>query len=105
MSIEERPPGAAHGEPSAGRDAELRDRIRRELRSIQPRKLPTEWDDDARFREDLGLDSLDLVEMVARLEQLTGIFVPDPDVPTLTSVTSTAEYVRARQPAGAHLVP
>lgn len=105
MSIEERAPGTANSQLSGGRDAELRDRIRRELRSIQPRKLPMEWDDDARFREDLGLDSLDLVEMVARLEQLTGIFVPDPDVPTLTSVTSTAEYVRARQSAGAHLVP
>ncbi|MBT2323664.1 hypothetical protein J7E62_15045 [Variovorax paradoxus] len=70
--------------------------VKRELRSIQPDKLPPDWASEARFREDLGLDSLDLVEMIARLEQLTGIYVPDADVPALVSVTVTAEYVRSK---------
>jgi acyl carrier protein len=43
------------------------------------------------------LDSLDLVEMVARLEQATGIFVPDEDFPQLKSISATADYVRARR--------
>ena len=82
-----------------GTEAALRALIKRELRSIQPDKLPPDWSDDARYREDLDLDSLDLVEMIARLEQVTGVFVPDPDVPTLTSVAATAAYMHARCPS------
>jgi NADH dehydrogenase (ubiquinone) 1 alpha/beta subcomplex 1 len=74
----------------------LPETIKRELRSIQPAKLQADWPDAAHFREDLGLDSLDLVEMVARLEQLTGIFVPDVDLPKLSSVAATAAYLRER---------
>lgn len=85
--------GAAHGTEAA-----LRALIKHELRSIQPAKLPPDWSDDARYREDLDLDSLDLVEMIARLEQVTGVYVPDPDVPTLTSVAATAAYMHARCP-------
>jgi acyl carrier protein len=78
-------------------DAVFRATIRRELRSIRRDKLPAEWDDDSHFRDDLGLDSLDLVEMVARLEQATGIFVPDEDVGRLMSISATVDYVRARR--------
>ena len=78
-------------------DAVFRATIRRELGSIRRDKLPAEWDDDSHFRDDLGLDSLDLVEMVARLEQATGIFVPDEDVGQLMSISATVDYVRARQ--------
>jgi NADH dehydrogenase (ubiquinone) 1 alpha/beta subcomplex 1 len=80
-------------------DAEFRAGIRRELRSIRRDKLPPVWNDDSHFRHELGLDSLDLVEMVARLEQATGIYVPDEDVPRLVSISATVEYVRARRGA------
>ena len=85
-------------------EAEFRATIRRELRSIRRDKLPPVWDDDSHFRDDLGLDSLDLVEMVARLEQATGIYVPDEDVARLMSISATVAYVRARQPESAGTV-
>jgi acyl carrier protein len=78
-------------------DMEFRASIRRELRSIRRDKLPPMWDDDSSYRDDLGLDSLDLVEMVARLEQVTGMFVPDEDFAKLTSIAATADYVRGRR--------
>lgn len=76
---------------------ELQALIKSELRSIQPDKLPADWSEHALLREDLALDSLDLVEMIARLEQATGVFVPDVDVPQLATVHATAEYLLARQ--------
>ena len=82
---------------SPATDEELRAGMRRELRAIRRERLPASWDDESRFREELGLDSLDLVEMVARLEQATGLFVPDSDMAKLTSVSSTAAYVHARR--------
>lgn len=75
--------------------------VRGELVDIQPRKLAGDWSDTASFIEDLGLDSLDLVELVARLEQATGLFIPDEDLPRLSSVQATAEYVSDRQAADA----
>lgn len=89
--------GAAYA-AREGADA-LRDRIRRELHAIRPGVLPPTWDDAARFRQDLGLDSLDLVELVARLEQATGLYVPDDDVARLSSVADTVAYVRERRAA------
>lgn len=80
---------------------ELQALIKSELRSIQPDKLPTDWSEHALLREDLALDSLDLVEMIARLEQATGVFVPDVDVPQLATVHATAEYLLARQAVAA----
>lgn len=82
-------------------EAELRERIRRELQAVGRGRLPDGWNDGSAFTADLGLDSLDLVELVARLEQVTGIFVPDGDVAQLTSVSTTVAYVRAREEASA----
>jgi acyl carrier protein len=80
-------------------DAEFRASVRGHVRSILRDKLPAEWNDESSYRDDLGLDSLDFVEMVARLEQVTGIFIPDEDVPKLTSISATAEYVSGRRQA------
>jgi acyl carrier protein len=85
--------------PGRDDDEEFREGIRRELRLIMRQRFPTVLDDDAHYQNDLGLDSLDLVEMVARLEQATGIFVPDDDIPQLSSIAATSNYVRARRVA------
>ena len=75
--------------------ASLTDLLLQEVRSIRP-SLPATWALGRRYRDDLGLDSLDLVELVARLEQATGIYVPDPDLAKLTSVATTLDYIAAR---------
>lgn len=81
-------------------DAALRAMIRRELVEIQPGKLSGDWSDGDAFTDDLGLDSLDLVELVARLEQATGVYVPDADLPHLSCVDATVAHIRRLQAAG-----
>jgi acyl carrier protein len=78
-------------------DAALAAMIRRELCDIRPGKLTADWPDTAAFIEELGIDSLDLVELVSRLEQSSGIYIPDQDIKLLTSVAMTAAYIRARR--------
>ncbi len=63
-----------------------------ELRTIRP-GLPAELNPQARYRADLNLDSLDLVELVARLEQRYGLLVPDADLPQFVSIDATVRYV------------
>jgi acyl carrier protein len=48
---------------------------------------------DARILDDLGADSLDVVEMVMSLEEAFDIEVPDKDVEELRTVADVERYV------------
>ncbi|MEP6876409.1 MAG: acyl carrier protein [Burkholderiales bacterium] len=69
--------------------------LRAELRAIKP-ALPAELPAEAHYRDMLNLDSLDLVELVARIEQHYGVMIPDADMPQFVSLDATARYVLAR---------
>lgn len=73
-------------------DAALLDFLRAELRSIR-KALPEEWSETARFKEELGFDSLDLVELVARIEQRYGMAIPDPDLEGFVSLAALRAYI------------
>lgn len=51
---------------------------------------------DASFVEDLGADSLDVVELVMRLEEEFGVEIPDEDVDKIRTVAQAADYIEAR---------
>ncbi len=49
--------------------------------------------DDASILEDLGADSLDIIELLMTLEDETGIIIPDDDAAELKTVRSIADYI------------
>lgn len=49
------------------------------------------------FKEDLGVDSLDLFELVMALEEEFGTEIPSEDLESLTTVGSVIEYIEAKQ--------
>jgi acyl carrier protein len=49
---------------------------------------------DARFTDDLGADSLDLVEMIMALEEEFGIEIPDEDAEKILTVRNALEYIQ-----------
>ena len=51
---------------------------------------------EARFIEDLGADSLDLVELVMAFEEEFGSDIPDEDAEKLTTVGSAIEYIESK---------
>lgn len=51
---------------------------------------------DASFMEDLGADSLDLVELVMSFENEFGITIPEEDSNQLTTVQSAIDYVSSK---------
>ena len=53
--------------------------------------------EDASFKEDLGVDSLDLFELVMALEEEFGVEIPTEDLETLTTVGAVAKYVEEHQ--------
>lgn len=52
---------------------------------------------EARFREDLGADSLDLVELIMAFEDKFGAEISDEDAQTITTVGGAVTYIDARK--------
>lgn len=51
---------------------------------------------NASFMDDLGADSLDLVELVMAFENEFGITIPDEDSAGLTTVQKAIDYVESK---------
>lgn len=51
---------------------------------------------EASFMDDLGADSLDLVELVMAFESSFGITIPDEDSAEITTVQKAIDYVSAK---------
>lgn len=52
--------------------------------------------DGASFVEDLGADSLDLVELVMAFEEEFGLEIPDQDAETMKSVGDALSYLKSK---------
>ncbi|MCF7935970.1 MAG: acyl carrier protein [Synergistales bacterium] len=51
---------------------------------------------EASFVEDLGADSLDIVELIMGIEEEFDIEIPDEDAEKLTNVGEALEYVKGK---------
>lgn len=51
--------------------------------------------DDAGLADELGADSIDLVEMLLIIEEKLGIFVTDEEALSLKTVRDVADYIEA----------
>lgn len=54
------------------------------------------FDDGTRFEEDLGVESLDLVEMAEAIDATWGVYIPDDDLAELETVGAVKDYVTER---------
>ena len=75
--------------------ASMEERIRDiivELLGVEPEKVVPE----ARFREDLEADSLDLVELIMGFEEEFGGEISDEEAQKITTVGEALEYLKAR---------
>ena len=63
------------------------DRLNAEEEQIKP---------EASFVEDLGADSLDIVELIMGIEEEFDIEIPDEDAEKLTTVGEALNYVKAK---------
>ena len=55
---------------------------------------PDEVTNDASFVDDLGADSLDLVELVMALEEEFDLEIPDEDAEKITTVGDAVRYIK-----------
>ncbi len=55
-----------------------------------------EVNDEAKFIDDLGADSLDTVELVMALEEEFGIEIPDEDAEKMATVGEAVKYIEQK---------
>jgi acyl carrier protein len=69
--------------------------LRVELRAVGD-EIPDELPADRTLGEELGIDSLDVVEFVARVEYRYQVLVPDEDWQQLMTLDAVADYMLGR---------
>ena len=75
--------------------------VHEKVKSIIVEQLGVEADEvtlEASFTDDLGADSLDIVELVMAFEEEFGIEIPDEDAEKITTVKDAADYISERVP-------
>lgn len=65
----------------------------KEMLAKQLRVDINDIDEDTDIMDDLGADSLDIVEMLQIIEDDFGIVIPDEDVQSLKTVGDVADYI------------
>jgi acyl carrier protein len=72
------------------------DEIFDKVKEVIVDQLNVEEDDvveDATFVDDLGADSLDIVELVMALEETFGVSIPDEDAESIKTVGDAVSYI------------
>jgi len=72
-------------------DQKVKDIIVEQL-GVDPERVTSE----ASFIDDLGADSLDIVELVMAMEECYGIEIPDEDAEKLRTVSDVQSYIASK---------
>jgi acyl carrier protein len=79
--------------------AEARSALERSLRRIAPEVDPTSLDPRVSLRDQIDLDSMDVLNLLIALHRETGIEVPEEDYPRLGTLEECVAYLVARDAA------
>nr|QCI07926.1 Acyl carrier protein [Pleonosporium borreri] len=74
----------------------MSDATLKKIKEVVAEKLGHEKDDiklESQFVEDLGADSLDIVELLMSIEEEFSIDIPDEEATTLLTVKDTLDYI------------
>jgi acyl carrier protein len=77
-------------------DAELRRIVLDSLRRVAPDADVDALADDAELREELEIDSIDVLNLAIALHEATGVDVPERDYAELSTLRRAVAYLRGR---------
>ena len=80
---------------------EIRATVLRVLGDIAPEADPASLKPDVDLREQLDLDSMDILNFVVGLHAALGLDVPEAAYPKFATLDGGVEYLLARRPSGA----
>jgi acyl carrier protein len=77
-------------------DDELRTLILREVGNIAPEIDLAQIDPASNLREQVDLDSMDMLNLLIAIHGATGVDIPEADYAKMTSVDDAVAYLRTR---------
>jgi acyl carrier protein len=77
-------------------DDELRALILREVGNIAPEVELAQIDPASNLREQVDLDSMDMLNLLIAIHGATGVDIPEADYAKMTSVDDAVAYLRTR---------
>jgi acyl carrier protein len=77
-------------------ETDLRSVVLRTLGQVAPEADLEGLDPGADFREELDLDSMDVLNLVIGLHEATGVDIPERDYPKLVSLDACVSYLSER---------
>jgi acyl carrier protein len=76
-------------------DDEIKALVLRELGNIAP-EAGSEIDPDTELREQIDLDSMDILNLMIAIHEATGVDIPEADYPKLATLNGAVAYLRER---------
>lgn len=77
-------------------DAEIKLLVLRELRKIAPEADLEGLDSAADLREQIDLDSMDILNLAVAIHETTGVDIPEADYPRMATLDGAVAYLRIR---------
>jgi acyl carrier protein len=75
---------------------EIKSLVLKEIRKIAPEADLDQLDPDADLREQIDLDSMDILNLAIAIHERTGIDIPEADYPKMVTLTGAIDYLSAR---------
>jgi acyl carrier protein len=76
-------------------DDEIKALVLRELGKIAP-EAGSDIDPDADLREQIDIDSMDILNLMIAIHEATGVDIPEADYPKLITLNACVAYLRDR---------
>ena len=68
----------------------------RELGNIAPEIDPAQIDPAVNLRDQIDLDSMDVLDLMIAIHEATGVEIPEADYPKMSSLNGCVLYLRSR---------
>ena len=78
-------------------EEEIRSTVLRILGEIAPEAEPARIDPDASLRDQLDLDSMDILNIMIALHEALHVDIPEADYPKLSTLNGAVAYVAQRR--------
>ena len=73
--------------------SEIRDAVLDAIDTVAPGSVPDDVDDALDIRDQMDLDSMDVLNVVALLHERLGVEIPDADVESVTTLSGAIAYL------------
>jgi acyl carrier protein len=80
-------------------DEEIKALVIRELKRIAPEVETDHLDPAIDLREQVDLDSMDILNLAIAIHTVTGVDIPEADYPQMTTLNGSVAYLRSRIPS------